>query len=275
MVDQNRNVRNWIEDLPKKGRLTFSMNEVQSMFSYMPKETLRSVISRLKKKERVCSVWRGFYLVVPDEYGLRGIVPPVEYIDYLMRHLDCEYYVGLLSAAAFQGAAHQQPQSLMVVTDSNDLKDSIKGDTAIRFVSKSEFPHPKYLYEKNSGWGKVVMSCPELTSLDLIAYEKSIGGLERAACVLEELSEVLNYENTDVDLWKNFPRQVIQRLGFILEKILTRPELSEAVFRKSQDTGITFRKALLAPQAKDSNSGPYDFNTRWKLVINVKMEVDV
>jgi predicted transcriptional regulator of viral defense system len=168
MIDQNRNVRNWIEDLPKKGRLTFSMEEVQAMFSYMPKESLRSVISRLKKKERVRSVWRGFYVVVPDEYGLRGVVPPVEYIDYLMEHLGCEYYVGLLSAAAFQGAAHQQPQSLMVVTDSKDLKDSVKSDTAIKFVSKSSFQSPKYLYEKNSGWGKVVMSCPELTCYQYI-----------------------------------------------------------------------------------------------------------
>jgi predicted transcriptional regulator of viral defense system len=275
MKTQNGNARNWIEELPGRGRLTFSMEEAQSMFSSMPKETLRSVISRLKKKERVRSVWRGFYVVVPDEYGLRGVVPPIEYIDYLLGHLGCNYYVGLLSAAAFQGASHQQPQSLTVVTDSKDLKDSVKGDAVIRFVSKSGFPPNKYLYEKNAGWGKIVLSSPELTSLDLILYEKKIGGLERAASVLDELSEALNYEKTDADLWKNFPRQVIQRLGFILEQVLTRPELAEAVFQKSRDSGIVFRKALLDTQSKDSNSGSYDFNTKWKIAVNATMEADV
>jgi predicted transcriptional regulator of viral defense system len=274
MIDQSRNVRNWIEGLPKRGRLTFGMGEAQSRFPFMPKETLRSVISRLKKKERVRSVWRGFYVIVPDEYGLRGVVPPIEYIDYLMRHLGRDYYVGLLSAAALQGAGHQQPQSLTVITDSKDLKDSVKGNIAVRFISKSDFPK-KYLCEKSVGRGKVVLSSPELTSLDLILYEKRIGGLERAASVLDELSEVLNYENTDADLWKSFPRQTIQRLGFILEQILMRPELGEAVFRKSRDAGITFRKALLNTLSKDSHSESCDFDTRWKLIINAKMEVDV
>jgi len=274
MVVQNRNVRNWIEELPKRGRLTFSMEELRSIFPAIPKETLRSVISRLTQKERVRSAWRGFYVVVPDEYGLRGIVPPIEYIDYLMKHLGRDYYVGLLSAAALQGASHQQPQSLMVVTDSKNLKDSIKGNIAIKFISKAGFSE-KYLYEKNVGRGKVVLSSPALTSLDMILYEGRIGGLERAASVLDELSEILNYDDTDADLWENFPRPVIQRLGFILEHVLMRPQLGEVIFRKSYDAGIVFRKTLLDPLLKDSHSEPYDFDIRWKLVVNAKMEADV
>jgi predicted transcriptional regulator of viral defense system len=250
------------------------MKEALSKFSSMPKETLRSVISRLKKKERVRSVWRGFYVVVPEEYGLRGIVPPIEYIDYLMKFLGHKYYVGLLSAAALQGASHQQPQSLTIITDYKDLKDTVKGNIAIRFVSKSEFPK-KFLYEENTGRGKVVLSCPELTSLDLILHEKKIGGLERAASVLGELSEILHYKNTDATLWKSFPRQTIQRLGFILEHILMCQELAEAVYRKSCGAGIVFRKTLLDPQSKGIHSESYDFDARWKLFINAKLEADV
>jgi predicted transcriptional regulator of viral defense system len=92
---------------------------------------------------------------------------------------------------------------------------------------------------------------------------------------VDELSEVLNYENTDVDFWKNFPSQAVQKLGFIFEEILMRPKLGEVVFRKSHESGITFRKVLLDPLSKDSHSGQYDFNVRWKLVINAQMEVDV
>jgi hypothetical protein len=36
-----------------------------------------------------------------------GIVPPEFYIDDLMKHLTRPYYVSLLNAAAFYGAAHQ------------------------------------------------------------------------------------------------------------------------------------------------------------------------
>jgi predicted transcriptional regulator of viral defense system len=249
------------------------MEETHSKFPQMPRETLRSVISRLKKKERVRSVWRGFYVVVPDEYGLRGIVPPVEYIDDFMRHLGHDYYVGLLSAAAFQGASHQQPQSLMVVTDAKDLKDSVKSGVAVRFVKKSAYSK-KYLYERNVGRGKIVLSCPELTSLDLILYEKRVGGLERAASVIDELSEGLNFENTDVQLWENFPRQVIQRLGFILEEVIHRPELADVVYRKSQEAGVVFRKSTLAPLSKGSHADSFDFNARWKLIVTAKMEPD-
>jgi predicted transcriptional regulator of viral defense system len=273
MTIQNRNVRSWIEELPKRGRIVFSMEEAHSRFPALLHETLRSVISRLKKKERVRSIWRGIYVIVPDEYGLRGIVPPIEYIDYLMGSLERGYYVGLLSAAAFQGASHQQPQSLMVVTDSKDLKDSIKDNIAIRFICKSELPK-KYLYEKNVDRGKVVLSCPELTSLDLIFYEKRIGGLERAAMVLNELSEGLNYENTDSGFWKLFPRQVIQRLGFILEQILSFSELGETVYRKSKDAGIVFRKSFLDPASKNSSPEQYNFDDRWKLILNAKMETE-
>ena len=273
MTVQNRNVRSWIEELPKRGRIVFSMEEARSRFPDLPHETLRSVISRLKKKGRVRSIWRGIYVIVPDEYGLRGIVPPIEYIDYLMGSLERGYYVGLLSAAAFQGASHQQPQSLMVVTDSKDLKDSIKDNIAIRFICKSELPE-KYLYEKNVDHGKVVLSCPELTSLDLIFYEKRIGGLERAAIVLNELSEGLNYGNTDSGFWKLFPRQVIQRLGFVLERILSLSELGETVYRKSKDAGIAFRKSFLDPASKNSSPEQYGFDERWKLVLNAKMEAE-
>lgn len=273
MTVQNRNVRSWIEELPKRGRIVFSMEEARSRFPDLPHETLRSVISRLKKKERVRSIWRGIYVIVPDEYGLRGIVPPIEYIDYLMGSLERGYYVGLLSAAAFQGASHQQSQYLMVVTDSKDLKDSIKEDVGIRFICKSELP-AKYFYEKNVDHGKVVLSCPELTSLDLVYYEKRIGGLERAAIVLNELSESLHYENTDSGFWKLFPRQVIQRIGFIFERILSLSELGETVYRKSKDAGIVFRKSFLDAASKNSPSEQYGFDEKWKLVLNSKIEAE-
>jgi hypothetical protein len=53
------------------------------------------------------------------------------------------------------------------------------------------------------------------------------------------------------------------------------PKLGEVIFRKSYGAGIVFRKILLDPLSQDSHSESYDFNTKWKLVVNAKMEVDV
>jgi predicted transcriptional regulator of viral defense system len=61
---------------------------------------------------------RGFYVIIPPDYSKQGIIPPYLYIDDLMKSLDTPCYVGLLSAAALYGAAHQQPTVYTVITQS-------------------------------------------------------------------------------------------------------------------------------------------------------------
>jgi hypothetical protein len=99
-MDGHVTVKKWIESLPKYGRIAFSMDEVERQFTSCAKSAIRSSIYRMIAKGRVRSVWRGFYVIVTDEYSLGGGVPPIEYIDQLMRHLGHDYYVGLLSAAS-------------------------------------------------------------------------------------------------------------------------------------------------------------------------------
>src|SRR4030042_6092934 len=45
-----------------------------------------------------------------------GILPPVLFIDDLMKVLNKPYYVSLFSASALHGAAHQQPFEFYVTT---------------------------------------------------------------------------------------------------------------------------------------------------------------
>jgi hypothetical protein len=54
-------------------------------------------------------VKRRFNFPRPLEYREAGGPPASWFIDDLMRFLGQPYYVGLLSAAAIHGAAHQQP----------------------------------------------------------------------------------------------------------------------------------------------------------------------
>jgi hypothetical protein len=75
------------------------------------------------------SVLKGFYAIIPVGYALRGAVPPELYIDDLMKYLNRTYYISLLNAAVFYGAAHQQPQDFSVVISYLTLRDTTKKAT--------------------------------------------------------------------------------------------------------------------------------------------------
>jgi hypothetical protein len=78
---------------------------------------IEAALRRLKRRGRIASPRRGFYVLVPVEYREAGCPPVSWFIDDLMRFLKQPDYVGLLSAAAIHGAAHQQPMLFQVVTD--------------------------------------------------------------------------------------------------------------------------------------------------------------
>ena len=269
MIEEVLSVRKWIEDLPKRGRITFSMIEAESHFSKMQKKAVRSSIYRLIEKGRVYSAWRGFYVIVPDEYALKGFVPPIEYIESLMAYIGHKYYVGLLSAAALYGAGHQQPQVLTVVAESNDIRN--KRDASILFLAKTSLPE-SYLVEQNAGYGRVMVSSPELTAIDLICYENRIGGLNRAAEIIRELN--LDFKKPGDDFWRMYRIPIIQRLGYILENVLNLEKSAADVYFQSHAAGIRFRKTLLDPTTKPSND-EFQGDGKWKIIINCELEIDI
>ncbi len=57
------------------------------------------------------------------------------YIDALMGYLKQNYYVGLLTAVALQGVAHQQPMTFQVITDKPTRAITV-GQVCIEFFYK-------------------------------------------------------------------------------------------------------------------------------------------
>ena len=207
-------------------------------------------------------------MIVPDEHALKGGVPPIEYIETLMAYTGHKYYVGLLSAAAIYGAGHQQPQILTVITDTNDIRS--KRNSPILFLAKASLPEA-YLVEQNAGYGKVVLSSPELTALDLIYYEKRIGGLNRAADIIGEMN--LDFSKSGDDFWRMYKTPIIQRLGFIIENLLGLEESGAVIYSQTQAAGICFRKTLLDPKLKPSG-GELRENRKWKIIENCELEIE-
>ncbi|NGM73129.1 hypothetical protein G5B32_07720 [Sphingobacterium sp. SGL-16] len=59
-----------------------------------------------------------------------------------MKFLERPYYAGLLNAASFHGAAHQQPQEFFVFTNFPTLRPTSKKGIKINYISKSKsLPH--------------------------------------------------------------------------------------------------------------------------------------
>ena len=136
----NSYILTWIEQLQSKGKIAFSYDEVIADFPEKSENAIIQSLSRLSQRGRVVPVYKGFYLIVPAEYAAMEILPPILFIDYLMEYIGKPYYIGLLSAAALYGAAHQQAQEFFILTTTKQpatQKQWIK----INYIIKKRFRH--------------------------------------------------------------------------------------------------------------------------------------
>ncbi|MDR0970752.1 MAG: type IV toxin-antitoxin system AbiEi family antitoxin [Lentimicrobiaceae bacterium] len=271
-MEEYSKIGQWIEDLPKRGKSVFSKQEVENQFPALSYYSIRNSLYRLVKKKKIQSVWRDFYAVILPEYGLKGVAPPIEYIDKLMRFLGNDYYIALLSAAALQGAAHQAPMEFFVITNSRMLRDKQKGDVKINFVTKKNIPAP-YITQIMANSGYVNISRPELTALDLVIYEKNVGGINRVATVLSELAETLDFSTISIEFLKSLNGAIIQRLGYLFD-VLEFEELANVLFQKSKEADIKFRKYPLSILSEKRNYTDFQINDKWKIIINEEIDID-
>ena len=56
-------------------------------------QILQNELYRLCNNKTIVNVYRGFYVIIPVQYVLRGSVPATYYIDQLMSYLKKPYYV--------------------------------------------------------------------------------------------------------------------------------------------------------------------------------------
>jgi Predicted transcriptional regulator len=263
-------VKEWIEDLQKKGQSTFRLTDAIKVFSLLKPDTVKRSLTRLTAKRKICSVWNGFYVIIPIEHQNKGFVPVLFYINQLMEFLGRDYYISLLNAAAFYGAAHQRPQEFSVVVTPPTLRTSRKEGVQINFITKSAIPK-QLVEERKAQTGYIKVSLAELTAIDLIQYEKNIGGLNRAATVLNELAESLNFKEIHPSLLKSTPLSIIQRLGYLLDVELGYTSLGDDLLSEINKCGYTLRKTPL--KYKGLTKG-CPVNEKWKIIINESIEID-
>jgi predicted transcriptional regulator of viral defense system len=265
-------VRYWVDDLPRHGKTTFSVDEAESVFPEKPVSSVRRALARLVSAGKIRSVRKGFYAITLPEYGIGGTAPPIDYIDQLMKCLDKNYYVALLTAASYQGASHQTPQSFQIISDCI-LHENRKGNVRIEPIYKKKII-PKYLTAVNSRTAAVKVSKPELTAMDLMIYTKRAGGINHVVTVLGELAESLDFGRVDTDFFDGVPVSAIQRLGYILDEVLEERTAADGLYEKILHAGIGFCPTQLVVRIADKGSA-VPRNHRWNILINYEPESDL
>ena len=256
----------FVNRLQSSGRYSFHREEAFSVLG-VSEIALQAAARRLAAKGRIATPRRGFYVIVPVEYRQAGAPPPSWFIDDLMKFHRHPYYVGLLSAAALHGAAHQQPQEFQVVTDTT-LRPTTVGRTRIRFLLKWHLAQtPTTDLKTETGTMKV--STPEATALDLVRYMGSAGHLGNVATVLSELAERINPDRLVEAARGEVELSVVQRLGFLLDHFASAgvaASLAKWLVTKRP------RPVPLRPERKPKVTAK---DPRWQVLVNGRVEVDV
>ena len=255
-----------------RGHFFFTKNDLCSAFPDKSPNAITRTITRLIAKKTIVSPWHNFYVIVPTEYKLKGIVPPVFYLDNLMHYLGCQYYVALLNAAEMYGAAHQRPQNFTVFIEGKAFHSGIKAGTEILLFKREQLPM-NFTRKFQTQTGYVNVSSPELTALDLVNSEQAVGGLTRVATVLAELAEEIHFATVSPMLLGYFNTPVIQRLGYLLDTVLDEQEKSDELFALAQSANLHFRKVALKT-SKEASNDDCELNKRWKIIVNQEIEID-
>ena len=259
----------WIEKQQSWGRYTFNLEQVKQEFSGISEAAILLALSRLSGKSRIVSIYKGFYLIVPPEYSAKGVLPPVQFIDDLMNFIGKPYYVGLLSAAALHGAAHQQPQEYFVVTSTKQISTQKKG-IKINYFTKKKIP-VDLLVNIKTQTGYIKVSSPELTAADLVYYQNRVGGINRVCTIINELSEAIYPDKITRELIDTLSVPTIQRLGFVFEKIVAQPELAKKLYNLTKDRKNKF---FLQPLKTGGERTGFEKDRKWKIIINEDIEID-
>ena len=259
-------IETYLNAIRAKGRYSFSLEELLNEFQ-VSYQALAQRLYHLKLKRKVAQIRQGFYVIIPPEYMALGTLPPDLFIDSMMKYLDKKYYVGFLSAAALHGAAHQQPTTFFVMSESPAPRNIANNRLKLRFFSKQNIIEYGIIQKKTPS-GRVNVSSPELTAFDLLDNIKQFG-INRIATILIELYEVMLPSKLSKIAKIADNKANIQRLGFILENVVGEEKLSNALYKIISKTKFT--KVALSPLKKKTG----ELNDKWKIIINEQVETDL
>lgn len=255
----------YVDSMVARGRYHFTTHAVAKALAVSP-VAARAAVRRLKQKGGVAMPYRGFFVAVPPEFRSLGCLPAEQFVPQLMEHLGLAYYVGLLSAAALHGAAHQAPMVFQVVVATN--RPAIRcGKVRVQFTARRDITNVP-TEQRNTPRGMLRLSTPAATAFDLVGYPHAAGGFSNVATILSELQEKLHVR----ELLENANRSPLtwaQRLGYLLDRVgaesLAAPLLAHVAPRIKDYVPLRAHKPARRGQR----------DARWRVIVNERIEIDL
>lgn len=261
------NLKDFIIQKAEKGFCFFTSEEAEKALG-VSSLAVRRAIHRSQKKGELAEPLRGFHVIVTPEYRKIGCLPADQFIPDLMEFLKSSYYVCLLSASQYHGAAHQRPQVFQVMSEHGRRPINCK-KVRIEFITNKNIINAP-VQKMNTKQGILNISTPELTALDLVTYQDRAAGIDNVFNILIELAEKID-PNKLIELWKYKPEVTwLQRLGYLFD-ISQNKDLANSIAEFVKDKRLKNRP--LSPSSGININTP--FNEKWKIWINEEVEADV
>ena len=261
-------LNDWINEQEKRGITTFSFQQIRRLFQEHSEKALKTDVNRLILSKRIENVYRGFYVIIPTQYKLKGVVPPTYYINELMEYIGKPYYVGLLSAAAIYGASHQRAMLTQIVTTGPRSRIS-KNNTLINWNYRKQIPS-ELIETRNAEMGRINYSSAELTTVDIIQFASKIGGYQRATTVLAELVNIIDISKME-SILPYTTTSTMQRLGFLLEYILLEQDKADILYNILKKKNGYLDDILMSSEHTASDNAE---SNRWRVNMNIEIEID-
>ncbi len=264
---------NYLKEIRGKGKRSFTLD--QAMKDLNPKrDNILTSVYRAKKRGEIISPASGLYVIVPPEHQTYGCIPAEELVPMLMDYVKAEYYVALLSAAAYYGAAHQKSASFQIISNKRFIKPLNFGRIHIECIYKKSITGlPIKNITLNTGYLKV--SSPEVTAMDLMRYSARSGGLNHIATVLSELIESIDSDKLLTLAQSSDEKAWVQRLGYILEKIEPMDDTIAKATIEKLSTYLATQRRRYIPLANEQDFKNFERSKRWNIIENLTIESDL
>ncbi|MBD1549494.1 type IV toxin-antitoxin system AbiEi family antitoxin domain-containing protein [Roseibium aggregatum] len=271
--DQRSALSTYISGLLSAGQLVFTSEQAEQALG-VGRGAFLDAAERLQRRNALIKPRQGFYVAVPPQFASWGAPPPSWYIDELMRHEQQSYYVGLLKAAELHGATHQAVMEFQVVAPKRMPKIRA-GRNLIVFYYRKDIPTVEAgIEDRKTDTGRMKISSPALTALDLLRYPQAAGGIDNVATVLTDLGEKIDPSQLAA-LSDAAERPVVQRLGHLLER-LGHADRIEPMHEALTARGAAPWTELDRRETRDPDftPAPQEHDDRWRVVVRRTPEVD-
>jgi predicted transcriptional regulator of viral defense system len=266
----------YLDDQLARGRAYVVKAEAMQALEQSP-TAFAAAAARLIRKRRLIRPKRGFYLIVRPEDRVAGAPDAARWIDPLMRHLEVDYRISLLRAAAFHGASHQAAQVFQVIVPKQIRLITI-GRQRIQFVYQTPRVFAKtnqtaWLGQLKTDAGFAKVAGAELVLLDTVRYFHQAAGLNGAAQIVHDIGARADPRRL-ARAAAAYENSTTRRLGYLLEHFGHAPQASALrplakIAKSLKPLDPSVKRLAALGRGRRPREAP-----TWKLSLNVPLEID-